>query len=150
MITNYVRRTVPSIAPIFQRWIARPSSSNPPSSVDYDAAADETLDSLTDAFEALLDRHKLASDVTFSNGVLTVELDKHGAYVINKQTPNKQIWLSSPVSGPKRYDFVNQSWIYKYDGMSLHQLLNQELSNVFPHDGKIDFQTCAYGGQLAK
>ena len=25
--------------------------------------------------------------------------------MINKQTPNRQIWLSSPVSGPKRYDW---------------------------------------------
>ena len=146
MITNYVRRTVPSIAPLFHRWIARPLST----SVDYDAAADETLESLTDAFEVLLDRHKLASDVTLSNGVLTVELDKHGAYVINKQAPNKQIWLSSPASGPKRYDFINQCWIYKYDGLSLHQLLNQELSKVFPHDRKIDFQACSYGGERVK
>ena len=30
-----------------------------------------------------------------------------GTYVINKQTPNKQIWLSSPISGPKRYDLSN-------------------------------------------
>ena len=30
-----------------------------------------------------------------------------GTYVLNKQPPNKQIWLSSPVSGPKRYDWVD-------------------------------------------
>ena len=26
--------------------------------------------------------------------------------MINKQPPNRQIWLSSPVSGPKRFDWV--------------------------------------------
>jgi hypothetical protein len=31
------------------------------------------------------------------SGVLTVKLGKHGTYVINKQTPNRQIWLSSPI-----------------------------------------------------
>lgn len=31
------------------------------------------------------------------SGVLTVKLGRHGTYVINKQTPNRQIWLSSPV-----------------------------------------------------
>lgn len=31
------------------------------------------------------------------SGVLTVRLGRHGTYVINKQTPNRQIWLSSPV-----------------------------------------------------
>lgn len=29
--------------------------------------------------------------------------------MLNKQPPNKQIWLSSPVSGPKRYDYVATS-----------------------------------------
>lgn len=32
------------------------------------------------------------------SGVLTLKLDEHGTYVINKQPPNKQIWLSSPIS----------------------------------------------------
>jgi frataxin len=31
------------------------------------------------------------------SGVLTLNLGTHGTYVINKQPPNKQIWLSSPV-----------------------------------------------------
>lgn len=35
-------------------------------------------------------------------GVLTLNLGSHGTYVINKQSPNKQIWMSSPLSGPVR------------------------------------------------
>lgn len=31
------------------------------------------------------------------SGVLTVKLGDRGTYVINKQPPNKQIWLSSPI-----------------------------------------------------
>lgn len=31
------------------------------------------------------------------SGVLTVKLGQKGTFVINKQTPNRQIWLSSPV-----------------------------------------------------
>ena len=30
-------------------------------------------------------------------GVLTVKLGAHGTYVYNKQTPNRQIWMSSPI-----------------------------------------------------
>ena len=30
------------------------------------------------------------------SGVLTLKLGSKGTYVINKQPPNKQIWLSSP------------------------------------------------------
>ena len=32
----------------------------------------------------------------FQSGVLTLKLGSKGTYVINKQPPNKQIWLSSP------------------------------------------------------
>ena len=39
-------------------------------------------------------------------GVLTVRLGELGTYVINKQTPNRQIWMSSPISGPVRYDWA--------------------------------------------
>lgn len=53
-----------------------------------------------------------------------------GTYVINRQTPNRQLWLSSPTSGPKRYDFVDDNWIYKHDGVAMHQLLQDELSKV--------------------
>ena len=31
------------------------------------------------------------------NGVVTLKLGEHGTYVLNKQPPNRQIWLSSPV-----------------------------------------------------
>lgn len=31
------------------------------------------------------------------SGVLTLTLGVNGTYVINKQPPNKQIWLSSPI-----------------------------------------------------
>jgi frataxin len=72
-----------------------------------------------------------------------------GTYVLNKQPPNRQIWISSPVSGPKRYDWVlvkgegqdqkegtgidvegdlrGGQWVYLRDGSSLTQLLKKEL-----------------------
>jgi frataxin len=73
----------------------------------------------------------------------------HGTYVLNKQPPNKQIWISSPLSGPKRYDWVllsgegqqqkggtgldvegdlrGGSWVYLRDGSTLTDLLRREL-----------------------
>ena len=74
------------------------------------------------------------------SGVLTLDLGQHGTYVINKQPPNKQIWLSSPTTGPKRYDYVVLSegqdskegtgkadWIYLRDGSTLTELLHTEV-----------------------
>ncbi len=34
-------------------------------------------------------------------------------------------------SGPKRYDWTGECWVYAHDGMSLHQLLSKEFSIIF-------------------
>lgn len=81
----------------------------------------------------------------FQSGVLTVSFGSpYGTYVINRQTPNRQIWLSSPLSGPKRYDFVEEQkcWIYKHDGRSLHELLQSEIPVVIR--APTDFSRCAF------
>ncbi|CAG8547005.1 534_t:CDS:2 [Diversispora eburnea] len=77
-------------------------------------------------------------DVEYSSGVLTLRCGPSGTYVINKQPPNKQIWLSSPISGPKRYDYdlKHQKWFYNRDNSTLDGLLNEELSVIF--NTKID------------
>ncbi|XP_026198019.1 frataxin, mitochondrial [Anabas testudineus] len=101
---------------------------------EYEKLADETLDSLAEYFEDLTDEPFTGADydVVFSSGVLTVKVGGvHGTYVINKQTPNRQIWLSSPTSGPKRYDWTGKHWVYTHDGIGLHQLLSKEFSIIF-------------------
>ncbi|CAG4916968.1 unnamed protein product [Colias eurytheme] len=111
----------------------------------FEDICNETLESLCDYFEEIIDRtsNLKGADVTFSDGVLTVYLGpSHGTYVINRQTPNKQIWLSSPVSGPKRYDLVLKNggyWIYKQDGVPLHRLLQDEISKITDN---VDFKSC--------
>ena len=88
---------------------------------------------------------RIASRSVFQDGVLTVQFGvPHGTYVINRQTPNLQIWLSSPISGPKRYDFQDGRWIYRHDGVSLHELLNKEIPNIV--NQHVDFFHCAYSG----
>ena len=72
---------------------------------DYESISDETLEALCEHLESLIDDNSKLSeaDVTLASGVLSLVLpDPFGTYVINKQSPNKQIWLSSPRSGPIR------------------------------------------------
>jgi frataxin len=47
-------------------------------------------------------------DITCASGVLTINLGPIGCWVINKQTPNRQLWWSSPISGPRRYELHKQ------------------------------------------
>eukprot|EP00937_MAST-01D_sp_MAST-1D-sp2_P001710 g1710.t1 len=76
----------------------------------FHEVADATLEALQDALDDLEDQvddagHGDDFDVTCSQGVLTASFGAAGTWVINKQTPNRQIWWSSPVSGPKRFEF---------------------------------------------
>ncbi|XP_031305695.2 frataxin, mitochondrial [Camelus dromedarius] len=124
--------------------------SNPGSLDDttYERLAEETLDSLAEFFEDLADKPYTLEDydVSFGSGVLTVKLGGDlGTYVINKQTPNKQIWLSSPSSGPKRYDWTGKNWVYSHDGVSLHELLARELTQALKT--KLDLSSLAYSGK---
>lgn len=81
-----------------------------------------------------------ANVFSYQAGVLNVTFPDLGTYVINKQPPNKQIWLSSPKSGPKRYDYVVYGegqaekegtavgdWVYLRDGSTINQLFREEL-----------------------
>eukprot|EP00560_Eucampia_antarctica_P008689 CAMPEP_0197826248 /NCGR_PEP_ID=MMETSP1437-20131217/3228_1 /TAXON_ID=49252 ORGANISM="Eucampia antarctica, Strain CCMP1452" /NCGR_SAMPLE_ID=MMETSP1437 /ASSEMBLY_ACC=CAM_ASM_001096 /LENGTH=91 /DNA_ID=CAMNT_0043426601 /DNA_START=462 /DNA_END=737 /DNA_ORIENTATION=- len=50
-------------------------------------------------------------------------LTPHGAWVMNKQTPNRQIWWSSPISGPRRYEWDEEEEVWvntKYADAVLH------------------------------
>ncbi|KAM7024892.1 frataxin, mitochondrial isoform 1-T1 [Acridotheres tristis] len=114
----------------------------------YEKLAEETLDSLADFFEDLTDKPFTPEDydVSLGSGVLTVKLGGDmGTYVINKQTPNRQIWLSSPTSGPKRYDWTGRNWVYSHDRVSLHELLSKELSTALKT--KLDLSCLIYSGK---
>ncbi|KAI0034901.1 hypothetical protein K488DRAFT_83508 [Vararia minispora EC-137] len=105
---------------------------------DYHAIADHTMEYLLERLEEVLDEVGDPSyEVDYSSGVLTLKLGHHGTYVINKQPPNKQIWLSSPHSGPKRYDlsFPKRDWVYLRDDRSLGELLDDELGETLDAEG---------------
>jgi len=68
-------------------------------------------------------------DVDYEQDVLTLELDDGAQYVINRQTPMKQIWLSSPFSGAWHYGADAQGvWRATRGGKPMRQLLSEELA----------------------
>ncbi|KAF4584352.1 mitochondrial iron uptake protein [Ophiocordyceps camponoti-floridani] len=106
---------------------------------EYHELADAYLDAVLAKFEQLQDTREDV-DVEFSAGVMTITVAGRGTYVINKQPPNRQIWLSSPISGPKRFDWCivgegqgekegtgSGSWIYTREGVGLNDLILDEL-----------------------
>jgi frataxin len=105
----------------------------------YHTAADETLEDIQDAVEqALEDKGVPDFEVTFASGVLTMVFPPHGTWVLNKQTPNQQIWWSSPLSGPRRYEYDDEveegGWVYTRDdshSKTLVQTLQEELQEIY-------------------
>ncbi|KAJ4330859.1 Mitochondrial matrix iron chaperone [Didymella glomerata] len=111
------------------------------STTEFHERADEYLNELVERLEEAQEKNP-DIEVEYSAGVLRVDfISKQLSYVLNKQPPNKQIWLSSPISGPKRFDWVvlqegqnakegggQGDWVYLRDGTSLSDIIRKELA----------------------
>lgn len=85
------------------------SSSN---KFDFNSFSETSLNNLLERLESKEQFLPSTFDAEYSQGVLTIKFDSETVYVLNKQPPNEQIWLSSPFSGPKRFEWNSEqaSW----------------------------------------
>lgn len=92
----------------------------------FETLADETLVRLMDTLEEAVGDQL---DVDLQGGILTIELDSGSQYVINKHAPNRQIWMSSPVSGASHFDSDgNGGWVGTRGAGTLTAMLSAEIS----------------------
>jgi len=118
---------------------------------EFDAAHAHFLDVLQTLLESA--RFEPCNlDVVLSDGVLSVS-SAAGTWVLNKHGPTRQLWLSSPVSGPRKYNFHREAeganadvsgegWLAERDtNDSLKARLIKEWSDAFgqPIDAAADF-----------
>ncbi len=92
--------------------------------------AGETLDRFADAIDDALGDE---IDVEMNGGILTLSLPGGGQYVVNAHAPNREIWLSSPVSGAWHFAPRDDgAWVSVRDGATaLAPLLVAELGDRF-------------------
>eukprot|EP00483_Globobulimina_turgida_P003702 UN03708 len=103
----------------------------------YHVEADRAMNIVTEQCDALIQVANDEFDYQTASGVLNINFGANiGVWVLNKQAPNQQLWLSSPVSGPNRYDWNLdlQKWIASRDGHSLSCLLQREFSQTVGSD----------------
>jgi frataxin len=95
----------------------------------YEIQADKTLH---DIFEQIDDALGDIMDVDLEAGILNIELENGGQYVINKQSQNLEIWQSSPLSGAKHFYFDEQKdvWSDTRGGETLYELLSNEMTTI--------------------
>ncbi|HJK86766.1 MAG TPA: iron donor protein CyaY [Candidatus Megaira endosymbiont of Nemacystus decipiens] len=64
-------------------------------------------------------------DIDLNNSILSIS-GSVGTYVINVQSAANEIWLSSPISGPFHFGYINGQWVSSR-GDNLFDILNKEL-----------------------
>lgn len=69
----------------------------------FERLAAALLEDFFDAIDASLGDEL---DVDYEGGILTIKLPDGRTFLLNKHAPNREIWLSSPVSG---------AWHFAYD-----------------------------------
>ncbi len=75
---------------------------------------------------------EVTDNITLSDGVLKISFKKNRHFVINIQRPNLQIWLSSPFSGPQRFEFNMKEgkWENIRNKKSILTILEDEFNQI--------------------
>ncbi|HYN39848.1 MAG TPA: iron donor protein CyaY [Rhodospirillales bacterium] len=89
--------------------------------------ADDTIGRL---FEQLEDAVGDAADVEHQDGILTIDFEDGGRFVVNKHQPNRQIWLASPVSGAAHFAWDGKGWVSTRGGAALLDVLAADVSKL--------------------
>ncbi|MCK5545794.1 MAG: iron donor protein CyaY [Rhodospirillaceae bacterium] len=101
---------------------------------NFEIMVEKTIESL---FEAIMREIGDMAEVDLEGGILNVELDDGRVFIINKHSPNRQIWLSSPLSGAHHFSFNEGAgdegagaWVSTRDAGQLLGLLEDEFAII--------------------
>jgi len=94
----------------------------------FESLADKTLARL----QAAIEDAEGDLDVDLVGGILTIETESGAKYLLNRHGPNRQLWLSSPVSGAWHFAWSDESqaWLSTRGGERLEELLARELGEA--------------------
>lgn len=95
--------------------------------------AEQTIAFLADIIEAQ-DKECLI-EIDFQSDILTLTTNE-GIFVINKHSAAKEIWLSSPISGPHHFCYTHSRWQSK---------ANKDLLLILEEELKINFNNLNSG-----
>lgn len=94
---------------------------------EFTKLAEKTISLIAEIIEEQDNNYLI--DIDFHDDILTLETED-GVFVINKQSAVKEIWLSSPISGPYHFFYENGVWKTK-SNILLKGILEQELNMIF-------------------
>jgi len=94
---------------------------------EYHNIANQILEKITDELELLEETDTDLEVEASGDGVINIKVNNKGAWVINKQTPSRQIWFSSPITGPTHYMLQGGEWVCTKDGHNMKGRLHEQL-----------------------
>ncbi|KAM0676323.1 Mitochondrial matrix iron chaperone [Gurleya vavrai] len=98
-----------------------------PTLQEYNNHADKILLKIYNLFDSQRYKHSINE----SDGNIEYSVADIGTYVINKQPVNRQIWTSSPLTGPKRFDIRKDlMWFDKKNNIELKRYLENEINQI--------------------
>lgn len=97
---------------------------------EYHKLAIIPLEELLEFAEALEASHEIEAEL--EEGILSITMPDGKQYVINKHTPSRQVWVSSPYSGAGYFEFNGREWAAKRaaaaEGRNLQNFIKGEIS----------------------
>ncbi|AIL65116.1 frataxin-like protein [Rickettsiales bacterium Ac37b] len=98
--------------------------------MEFNILAINSLENLYEKLETNEAFNDLEIDFV-NNEVLYIASEKNQEYVINKHSPSRQIWFSSPLTGTYyfSYDISKKLWLDK-EGKELEDLIIGELKRI--------------------
>ncbi len=105
---------------------------------EYLSSLQHTLENISDMMDNMIDSGELKTspdqeiEVDISDGVLNLQVGSAGTFVVSRQTPSRQLWLSSPVSGPWHYtyDHVKKDWLCTKGKEGFFDRMDRELTQI--------------------
>jgi frataxin len=85
------------------------------------------LDQLLETIEA---SYWQVVDCELSAGVLNIYTNNRGTFIINRNIPRQELWLSSPLSGGAHFTYADKKWLNTRTNESFEALLFSELDQL--------------------
>lgn len=85
------------------------------------------VDAILAAIECALEADADGVDADINAGILTLDFADHSKVIVNRQTPNREIWVAAK-SGGYHFFFDGASWRDSRSGESLESLVSRVIS----------------------
>lgn len=70
------------------------------------------------------------ADCELTSEVLHINTEHNGVFIINRNVPKQELWLSSPISGGAHFAYLNGDWINTRTKEQFETLLFKELDQI--------------------